>query len=193
MMAFAQNLEIGKVGESDISFWLRAGNNSVLPIYEKEINEGKGPRLFGPNGEHVAPDMMVFPAIEWVEAKHKSVFTWHRISSSWLTGIDLNHYRGYQETEHASGRRVWLMFLHRSSQPDGRDVKAGCPAECPTGLFGGSLPYLARNVHHCHGNWGRHGMVYWAVTTLKLLASIDEVRNAKAHVLDRMQQVARLA
>lgn len=78
MTAFAQTLEFGKIGESDIAYWLRDRNNCVLPIYEKEIDEGKGPRLFSPNGEHIVPDMLVLPEVEWIEAKHKSVFTWHR-------------------------------------------------------------------------------------------------------------------
>ena len=193
MTAFAQNLEFGKVGESDIAFWLRSKNRFVLPIYEKEIDEGKGPRLFGPNGEHIAPDMLVFPEIEWIEAKHKNVFTWHRKTKRWVTGIDLNHYRGYQETQRESGRRVWLLFLHRSSRPDDRDLKVDCPTECPVGLFGGSLDYLMRHENHSHPNWGRHGMVYWAVTTLRLLASIQEVENAKADVLERMEHLARFA
>ena len=184
--------QFGKIGESDIAFWLRARGNSVLPIYEKEIDDSKGPRLFGPNGEHVAPDMLILPAIRWVEAKHKSVFTWHQITRQWVTGIDQNHYRGYQETEHESSIPVWLLFLHKSNQPDSRDVEADCPPECPTGLFGGSLSYLMQHENHRSPNWGRHGMVYWAVTTLQFLASIDEVENAKAHVLEHMEHIARL-
>jgi len=193
MTAFAQNLEFGKIGESDIAYWLRDRNNCVLPIYEKEIDEGKGPRLFGPNGEHIAPDMLVLPEVEWIEAKHKSVFTWHRLTRRWVTGIDHNHYLGYQETQRASGKRVWLLFLHKSNQPDSRDKEAGCPVECPTGLFGGSLSYLTRNENHDHPNWGRHGMVYWADTVLKKFAELEEVWAAKVRVLERMEHIARLA
>ena len=190
---FEGNLAFGRAGESAIARWARYRNNCVLPVYEKEIQEGKGPRLFGPNGEHIAPDMLVLPIMEWIEAKHKNVFTWHRITGRWVTGIDLNHWNGYQDTQRESGRRVWMLFLHRCSQPDFRDIKQGCPPECPTGLFGGSLDYLKRNENHRHDNWGRHGMVYWAVDVLKKLATLEEVNEAADKLLQRITKMAAAA
>lgn len=174
-MGFARQLAIGQIGESDIAKWCMSRGNCVLPVYEKEIDTGKGPRFFTPGGNHVAPDMFVMPAMEWIEAKHKTVFSWHRKTQKWCTGIDLNHYHGYLKTQEASRRPVWLLFLHRSTQPDKRDVDAGCPGLCPVGLFGERLSFLAANENHRHENWGRHGMVYWAADKLRLLASIPEL------------------
>jgi len=149
-----------------------------LPIYEKEIDTGKGPRFFVPDGlEFVAPDMFVLPKMLWVEAKHKTVFSWHRISENWCTGIDINHYDEYKKVQEISGRPVWLFFLHRARKPDSRDLKHGCPPECPAGLFLGGLDYLSRNENHRHTNWGRHGMVYWNVGTLRLVASLAELES----------------
>ena len=185
MSGFDKQLAFGKIGESDIACWCRARNSSVLPVYELEIDEGKGPRLFGANGEHVAPDMMIFPVAEWLEAKHKSRWTWHRKTGRWVTGIDLHHYEGYQDCQRDTMRRVWLLFLQKFDKPHKRDLQQGSPASCPAGLFGGSLDYLRRHENHRHANWGRHGMVYWSSDTLRLLATLDEVEAAKRKLARR--------
>lgn len=179
-MPFNESLAFGKIGESDIARWLRSRGTSVLPVYEKEIDEGKGPQFFAPNGEYVAPDMFCLPQCEWIEAKHKKVFTWHRISGTWQTGIDLRHWEEYKRVQEISKRRVWLFFLHRSNKPDERDLKGGSPSLCPTGLFGGSLDYLSRHIHHEDARWGRTGMVYWAVDTLQKLALLSEIAELEA-------------
>lgn len=115
--------------------------------------------------------------VQFIEAKHKRVFTWYRIGARWCTGIDLHHYRDYQETQKVTGNRVWLLFLHRSSVPDPIDSKHECcPRECPTGLFGRPLDYLVKHESHTSGRYGRHGMVYWAHDVLKPpLATLEEI------------------
>ncbi len=177
--AFGANLKEGHIGESQIGCWVNSRGQSVLPVYEIETEHGKGPRFYTPKGTYVAPDMFIMPAMLWIESKHKSVFTWHRITQKWVTGIDLHHYEDYKHAQEQSGRPVWLLFLHRCSQPDPRDVEAGCPHECPTGLFGGSLNYLNEQENHRHENWGRHGMVYWAVPPLRKLADLSEIRQSQ--------------
>jgi hypothetical protein len=177
---FARNLDRGQVGESLIASWIISRGKQVLPIYEKELHTGKGPRFFTDHGQVVAPDMFVFPSMCWVEAKHKTVFTWHRISRQWVTGIDLRHYAEYQRCEEISGRPVWLMFLHRVATPDARDVAHGCPATCPVGLFTNRLSMLMKTESHRHANWGRFGMVYWPVSALRLVASLEDVEGDAA-------------
>ena len=177
---FADKLSYGQIGEGEIGRWIRARGNCVLPVYEKQINEGKGPRFFTPNGEYAAPDMFILPAGMWVEAKRKGVFSWHRKTKSWLTGINLPHYEGYRATQRESQCPVWLLFLHESCIPDPRDIQAGCPSRCPTGLFGGSLDHLTRHEHHRHSNWGTGGMVYWAICDLQKLAELHELKGSVA-------------
>jgi hypothetical protein len=111
----------------------------------------------------------------WIEAKHKTVFSWHRNTGRWCTGIDLHHYDDYKRVQATSKRPVWLLFLHRSARPDDRDMRSNCPPRCPVGLFGSDLDYLADNENHRHENWGRHGMVYWAHDKLRLLAPLAEL------------------
>lgn len=80
---FATQLERGKIGESLIAEWLKRKGYHILPVYEKEISEGKGPQIFTAEGRGlVAPDLLAFKSdkMQWVEAKHKSVFSWHRIT-----------------------------------------------------------------------------------------------------------------
>jgi len=186
-MSFASNLATGKVAEGLIAKWLMARGHSVLPVYEIEKSVGKGPQLFRLDDEHVAPDMVVFTdnGVMWVEAKHKSVFTWHRNTRRWTTGIDLRHYVDYMHVGKQTKLPVWLMFFHREETPSPADVRNGCPERCPTGLFGGELISLIGAENHrsppldlardgCVGH-GRTGMVYWAHSSLRNLASKEQV------------------
>lgn len=172
---FRERLAFGQVGEGLISRWLRRKLHCiVLPAYEIE-KDNKGPRLFMPdNTQLITPDLLAISQqqiVQWIEAKHKSVFTWHRKSQQWVTGIDQKHYKHYLEVNRATPWKVWLMFLHsEDSCPDKND-----PYPCPTGLFGNALEYLRQNENHRWGQYGNGGMVYWSHDKLQKLASISEV------------------
>lgn len=176
---FDHMLAQGRVGEGVISRWLQSRGHMVFPAYEKEIGSGKGPQLFSMSGDLVLPDILAFRGkrIHWVEAKHKTCFTWHRISRKWTTGIDLRHYGEYREVAARTETPVWLMFWHPKAEPNERDIPH-CPSECPTGLFGNDLAVLSECENHRSDKWGRTGMVYWAVENLKLLARAEELREA---------------
>lgn len=187
-MNFAEKLSIGKVGESLIARYMMSRGHSVLPVYEIEKSTGKGPQLFASNDSMVAPDMLIFTTggAMFVEAKHKSVFTWHRVSRQWTTGIDLRHYGDYLRVAKKTQLPVWLMFYHRESTPDPRDLQHGCPNECPTGLFGGELFDLVIDENHRSQPFnparesgfvghGKSGMVYWKESSLKRIASTAQV------------------
>lgn len=172
-LKFSEQLKRGQIGEGRIAAWLRGRGWSVLPVYDIEIDTGKGPRVFTPDAQLIAPDILAFRAgdILWIEAKRKSVFTWHRITSRWVTGIDLHHYSQYLKVADLVEWPVWLLFLHENSSHPSRPNE---PWPCPTGLFGGSLKKLAKNENHRHENWGRSGMVYWSVDVLSKIAEVDE-------------------
>lgn len=174
MSSFAATLSYGDAGESAIAQRLRQRGFSVLPAYEKIISTGKGPQLYLPDGMLIAPDLLVFKGrnVLWIEAKHKTAFTWHRITERWCTGIDLRHYEQYQQVERHTPWNVWLLFLH-----DGGQAKDS-PPNSPSGLFGNALSYLIRHENHRSMNWGNSGMVYWAVESLHRLD--DEVERLAA-------------
>jgi hypothetical protein len=174
-MSFRREFAKGIIGESTIATWFKQRGSSVLPAYQVELESGKGPQFFTPEGKFVTPDMMIFPSMVWVEAKHKTSFTWHRQTGQWCTGIDLRHYRDYQQVARISRRPVWLMFLHNSGKPSAGDLARGCPANCPAGLFGAALDYLLQNENHRSPNWGSDGMVYWTPAAFRLLASLIEL------------------
>lgn len=157
-MRFETSLRFGQAGESVIAAWLRARGTTVMPVYEKLIDAGKGPQVFMPQGTLVAPDFLAWNGNKacWIEAKHKSAFTWHRISERWVTGIDLPHYNDYCRLADTSPWPVWLLFLHRGGQAK------DSPGASPSGLFANTLAYLRGNENHRHTNSGRGGMVYWA-------------------------------
>lgn len=196
-MSFEASLQFGKVGESAIARWMRARGWYVLPIYEKELGEGKGPQLYTPDTALIGTDMLVFRGDKtlWIEAKHKSAFTWHRITGRWTTGIDMRHYDHYCRIDDETPWPVWLLFLHR----DGRAKDTPPGKVSPTGLFGHTLAYLRKNKNHQHKNGGKAGMVYWAKEQLKpladlkdvLAASIDgprveEIVNSPAHIVEQV-------
>ena len=166
----------GRISENKIARFLCARGWAIQPVYEKETEErDKGPRVYMADGfERIAPDLLAFNAsrARWVEAKAKTRCTWHKISRSWQTGIDVACYEDYQALAVGSPFSLWILFLHEHSIPRVQDLKDGCPPECPTGLFGANilnLPY-----HHMHPNWGRRGMVYWKIDDLKPIATLDD-------------------
>jgi len=169
--SFEKSLSFGKVGESAIAEWFKRKGYAVLPVYDVEMHTGKGPQVFTLDAELVAPDMLCFNGekVYWIEAKHKSVFTWYRKKQQWETGIDLHHYEDYLQVAEKSPWPVWLLFLHRNGYTEEP------PHHCPTGLFGGELSYLKEHVSHESDRHGKHGMVYWAHETLLQLASIAEM------------------
>lgn len=162
---FTESLQKGKIGESHIAKYFLNKGFAVLPIYEKEISEGKGPSIFFPDTEIIGTDMLVFKKDKtfWIEAKHKNAFSWHRISEKWVTGIDLKHYAHYQQIAQRTAWPVWLIFYHRGGQAK------DSPKNSPEGLFGNEIFYLTENENHRHGNWGNSGMVYWAIDKLRKL------------------------
>lgn len=177
---FQQKLAFGKIGEGYIANWLKRDGYNILPVYEKEIHEGKGPQLFTPNGNLVAPDLFAFRAyndldidsnVLWIEAKTKSAFSWHRKTQRWVTGIDLHHYFDYIKVANLSPWAVLLLFLHLQGQAK------NSPVGCPTGLFGEEILLLTQCENHRHPNWGKSGMVYWAHDSLRKFATLEEVLN----------------
>jgi hypothetical protein len=176
--SFQVKLSQGKIGESLISRWLQSRGNMVFPAYQVEKDSGKGPQLFTAAGNFVLPDMMAFlqdGRFLWVEAKHKTCFTWHRKTGQWVTGVDLRHYKEYQKVTEKTNLPVWIVFWHPKSTPSQDDLKNGAPENCPTGLFGNDLASLAANENHRSDKWGADGMVYWAQNKLKHLALVEDV------------------
>lgn len=176
MGSFEQQLAVGKIGESVIAgYFLRRGYY-VLPVYEVEKNQGKGPTLFcSDGGQLISPDMLVFNAgsgkVFWIEAKHKSAFSWHRNTQQWVTGIDLHHYNQYLKVAGSTPWPVWLLFLQRAGIA--KDTPDGMVSPC--GLFGGELIELSKKEHHRHSAHGRSGMVYWAHDDLLRIKLADSI------------------
>lgn len=182
-MRFQQALSVGQMGESAIALWLRRRGWNVLPAYEKEIDNGKGPRLFMAQGsedrELITPDLLVMrdATFHWVEAKHKTTFTWYGIGGYWTTGIDLRHWQDYQRVQALTGIPVYLFFLHRDWRTRLEDVtKWGAEPTCPVGLFAGSVERLSAVCSHRSDKWGPSGMIYWRpFVHLRQIATLDEV------------------
>lgn len=167
---FIQALKTGKVGESLIAEYFRSKGYNVLPVYEVVVDSGKGPQLLTPDKQFITPDMLIFKMDKcfWVEAKHKTAFTWHRITNRWVTGIDLRHYEHYCEVDDCTPWPVWLMFLH------GGGKAKDSPPDSPAGLFGNTLKYLREHENHRSNKWGKSGMVYWDKNSLKKICDYED-------------------
>lgn len=174
MGKFEDCLIIGTAGESAIAKWVRKKGAYVLPVYEKIIDNGKGPRLYTPSGELIAPDILVMSdkGISWIEAKHKSGFSWNRTRGIWVTGIDLRHYFDYINVAKSLPYPVFLLFLQA-----GEPTK-DCPySHSPSGLYGGEILSLAKKESHRSDRHGPSGMVYWEISALKKYAEYNDVIN----------------
>ena len=185
-MTFEARLAKGQIIEQAISKWIMSRGHTVVPAYAVEASHGKGPQVFRLAESLVSPDLLVFRKGRgpiWIEAKHKSVFSWHRKSSAWTTGIDLRHYEHYRRVADVTETQVWLLFYHREAAPWHGD-SATCPAACPTGLYGNELTRLsATESHRCGsrdvwGGYGPSGMVYWPESALIKLADSLEFEPA---------------
>lgn len=166
---------IGNIGENKIAQWLMTKWGClVIPLYDAEMEYGKSERIFYAKGSFISPDMIAFRGekLYWIEAKHKSVFSWHRLTRQWVTGIDLVHYDHYQRLSHSVMGKFMIMFLHQQAYGTLRDE----PYPCPVGLFGAELTYLTLHENHRHTNFGRGGMVYWAHKTLTQFATLEELK-----------------
>lgn len=183
---FQQSLQHGMVGESFIARWLISRGDIILPAYEKIFDTGKGPQLFAKGRKLIAPDLLsinparsAMPTV-WFECKTKSVFSWYRMGQSWVTGIDLRHYEDYLAVRDITHMPVFLLFLHTSPVPDRKDLPYCGQRKCPTGLFGGNIDRLMQQESHRSDRWGRTGMVYWALPTLKFYAPLPPEFQASA-------------
>ncbi len=177
---FHERLARGQIGESLIARFLRRRNWILFPAYEKEINNGKGPRLFLPFGfdekQLILPDIQgmntLSQLVYWFDVKHKSACTYYRKNKRWQTGIDLRHYQDYLKVQKFTKWPVWLLFLQReatiTNAPPG--VKP-----CPTGLYGCPItqPYSDDGWHWSYGK--RCDMVYWGIDDLKFMAPLQAV------------------
>lgn len=179
-MSFQHSLAVGKAGESIIAKYLQSRGNHVLPVYEKEINDYKGPVLYRPDGQQlICPDLLTFTrkGLAWIEAKHKSAFTWSMKYAAWNTGIDLHHYQHYIQVQNDLKHiPVWIMFLHQSGTA--KDTPEGKIS--PTGLFMASIRHLRENECHRHANHGKHGMVYWQPSAFQNHVPLEDLMERSA-------------
>lgn len=186
--SFERQLLAGKTGESTIAKVLRFMGYNVLPVYEVEQGQYKGPVLYSGDEKIIAPDLLVFRNTEhgldvrWVEAKTKNAFTHHRISDTWNTGIDVRMYEHYLRVHALSKIKVVLMFLQTPGEA--KDTPPG--KTCPTGLYYGDIDYLSKNEHHRHISNGKP-MVYWTDTTLRKIYELAQVSTITHAPINRLE------
>jgi len=180
METFEDKLERGRVAESLIAKWLMQRGSMVLPVYELERQTGKGPRVFMTGKSLVAPDLLAIKdgTATLIEAKHKTVFSWHRLTLQWQTGIDKHHFEQYCKVREESKLQVYIFFYHNCSTPSEKDRRHdGCPATCPTGLYADTVDSLKGIIAHISDKRGKGGMVFWNHCDLTKVAECTQVED----------------
>jgi hypothetical protein len=173
---FEDNLAYGHEGETITSRWLVRRGNLIVPAFDIKCSDGRGPRVLGIQSM-ISPDILVFGAKQnlWVEVKRKSVFSWYRATGKWVTGIDIPYWDAYKEISERTKMPLWIMFLQCDSMPSDGDQAQRCPSRCPTGLFGQSADLLKSSASHTSTRWGKSGMIYWAHSSFKHLATLSDM------------------
>lgn len=174
-MGFQGSLALGKVGENDVFRYLIGRGFTILPAYELEILQRKGPRIQCPDKCLIAPDCLAMrdKRAVWVEVKWKAHFAWYRKTEEWTTGIDIHYYEHYLEVRKRFGFDLWVMFLHPDDTPAPADLRYQCPPKCPAGLYGREILELEKVR-----GYRRNGMIYWAEQNLKLIETPEGLANA---------------
>lgn len=176
-MNFQQQLQRGLLAEHHIARWLQTQRGyHILPIYNKQDDNRKGPRFYTASGEQlIAPDILAMrgSTLVWVEAKSKTTFTWHRVSQQWQTGIDYYNYTHYCKVADTVPHAMYVFFLHTETYEP--VACSGAPTTSPTGLYVQSFDVLRSCVHHIYPQSGRNRMVYWSIESLKKVAQLSEV------------------
>jgi hypothetical protein len=168
------HLSHGLEGERIVHRYLISLGLAIQPLHPAP-NSDIGPRLFHGAKNFRTPDVLCkgSKTAFFAEIKRKRVFSWHRETQSWQTGIDEVCYTDYRAVAELTQIPVWIFFMHESDRPDERDLKQGSPLICPTGLFGGRLDKLVAD--HSSARWGKGGMVYWDYSELTPFATLEDL------------------
>jgi hypothetical protein len=96
--------------------WLQERGHTVIPTCDLPALGGVGPRILVPDGEAVAPDLLVISdgRPTWIECKAKTQPSWNRARGRWEHGIDLELGEAYLELEKATGVPVWVVVGERA-------------------------------------------------------------------------------
>lgn len=186
---FEKFLAKGRKAEDATARWiLRKLGYIIAPVNKIEEGNGKGPRLYLPNGRTlVSPDLFcikptssnfipfdlppVFKDIAsfWIDVKLKSKASFYRKNARWQTGIDKRCLSNYREVSKMTGMEVWIFHLILPT-PLLTALNQGAmrfhlPA--PTGLYGhpASLAYSD----------DFQNMVYWGIESLTKFAELSDL------------------
>lgn len=174
-MLFKESLAVGRAGESEVSRFIISHGYRILPAYEIEGGEGKGPRLYRAQGNLVAPDLLGFRPqasqpnrLCWFEVKTKSVWTWHENGQQCQDGIDRKHWEDYKQVQDDLKWPVWVLFLHRTAAV--QDNAPDWVVPPASGLYGSTVNRMRVTLDHPSDRYGTSGMVYWNSKDLRLLS-----------------------
>lgn len=166
---FQSQILYGKEAEMVFQEIFRYNGYSIMPVYEKVLQDYKGPRVSLAFRDVIAPDLFVFgngQEPHWVEVKRKESATWYYKGGYWCVGIDKRLWNDYVVVDCESPFRVWLMFMLEG----GISKDAPPNMSSPEGFFGAPLEHLLKRLSH-----DPHEISYFPVMELERYASMLDV------------------
>jgi hypothetical protein len=174
-MIFNDALKFGLGGERIVAEMFKAKGWVVVQVGGQH-GAYQGPRIELPLGlVQVCPDLIVMNGAKalWIEVKRKSQFAYHRNSKTFVTGVDLHHWKEYLANDLYGSFPMWLFFVHETSSVHSLPFGESAVRPRP-GLYFERVRWMESHKHHeyhNHGanNFGNHGGIFWDVTKLKFV------------------------
>lgn len=162
---FEHDRELGRQYEIAVSRWLQRRGWHILPAYDYAgQGDSKAPKLMRLADGYIVPDLLACRAgrRRWYEVKFKTRCTRRRPGAPLETGINLKHWRHYNDVKALSGDQVWLVFVHKQEGI----------------VVGASLTTLRQpgNAREYTGPlMGPNGMVFFLWSAMTVFASYADV------------------
>lgn len=189
---YEDNYKKGTLAEIYVSNWLQQKDYHVLHVSRiVPDGVGKGTRIYSKvRRETIAPDLFVFTKERsiWVEVKWRDNFTWNFGGQDWTLSMSHNNFLHYQHIQENTQHKVWVFFLVRYYGTTPEEVtRFNISPSAPTGLYGGTVPYLVKNIHHFYPynqsivdgkvvqSYTENSNDYFSEKTLMKLATLQEL------------------
>lgn len=160
---FQQEPARGREYEVAFSKWLQAERGYyTLPVFDcAGLTHKVAPHIDGNGQVMTAPDILACKngTWAWFEVKLKEHADFHRISSTYVTGLPLRNWQHYLAVREATLSPVWLIFIHLEE----REVMGGEIGDMTT--------------HHIHhpATMDNGGTVFFAYNSLKRLMQLERL------------------
>jgi hypothetical protein len=148
--------------------WLVAHGWRIMPAYDYNgIDGDKAPRLYGPKGDLILPDLLCAKRgrAVWCEVKFKSSAFLAREIGQFVTGINEWHFQNYLRVSNETGLTCFIVLIHE------RENVVKC--DSLRSLSGSTRGLWMKEQTSCRGP--RYDMRNWKLDRLTSIATFDDL------------------